>query len=137
MKYITGVFALNILDTDTGTPGDWHASCLDWDHPQILDTNESIFETWGVYKNERCPTDITNNIVANNLRACADLVEHGCFEPVRGMRRDYIDDESYTEEFLSHIWELRNRPNWNAIDQFMGEEYTMSWLNWKSEHETD
>lgn len=33
MRYMTGIYGLNVPNFDLETTGDWHASSLDWEKP--------------------------------------------------------------------------------------------------------
>jgi len=47
MQYITGIHALNI-PCSLDTTGDWHSSWIQWKHPRIRDTEDSIFGEYGL-----------------------------------------------------------------------------------------
>ncbi|MEJ5921827.1 hypothetical protein [Bifidobacterium thermophilum] len=47
MRYVTGMHALNLGDR-TSTPGDWHFSAMDWQHPMILESGRSPFGDYGI-----------------------------------------------------------------------------------------
>lgn len=48
MKYISGIYSLNIMDKNFNC--DWHQSSLDWNNPNWRDTENYPFEDWGIYK---------------------------------------------------------------------------------------
>ena len=49
MKYISGVYALN-LPCSLETTGDWHQSSLDWNNIPYKESDNSIFSSWGIEK---------------------------------------------------------------------------------------
>lgn len=131
MKYVTGVYALNLPLPD-GTPGDWHFSALDWHKARIEDSADSLFGDWGLHIAE-VPYH-GKMAVANHVRACLDLIAQGNFGTAGGMRKDFIDDDKYTPTIFSMVTRLHNTPRWDEIDAFMGKEYLCQWLDFKDEH---
>lgn len=128
MDYITGIYALNLAAPE-GTPGDWHHSCIDWERVPFSRVEDSPFGDWGIYSRE--VTQKGRVSVANHLRACVDLIADGQFSAVQGMRENFIDDDTYDEAIFEKVLELRNKPNWDEIDIFMGHEYMMRWIRYK------
>lgn len=132
MKYVTGVYALNLPSPD-GTPGDWHFSTLNWDKIKISESDGSPFGDWGLHVTEvpghgKMP-------VASHIRACLDLIADGNFGTAQGMRDDFIVDNSLTPIVFSKVAQLRNSPQWKGIDDFMGREYRCQWLAFKRQKE--
>lgn len=52
MKYLTGLYALN-LPCQLDTCGDWHSKSIDWSHPDIRESNNSILKDYGIEKNRK------------------------------------------------------------------------------------
>ncbi len=132
MLYISGRAALNIpcqLETD----GDWHRLSIDWDNVRLRRSSDSIFGEYGIEKQRKVSWLKEPVNVANHLRALLDLLDDGQLSTARGMRNDYINNDQYTKELMDHVWMLRDRPHWDAIDQLMGREYAMIWVRYKEE----
>lgn len=132
MLYISGRAALNIpcqLETD----GDWHRLSIDWDNVRLRRSSDSIFGEYGIEKQREVSWLKEPVNVANHLRALLDLLDDGQLSTARGMRSDYINNDQYTKELMDHVWMLRDRPHWDAIDQLMGREYAMIWVRYKGE----
>lgn len=144
MRYISGIHALN-LNHGGATGGDWHASALRWENICTLDTANMALGSWGVLRNrlvhlpERGLASAANGEAARELvlvcanvasheRACLDMLELGRFAQVKGMRRDFICNESLTQGILEHAFELRKCNNWAQIDQFLRLEYGLDWI---------
>ncbi|MBR3623090.1 MAG: hypothetical protein IKN43_07065 [Selenomonadaceae bacterium] len=129
MKYITGVYALNLTCT-LDTQGDWHQSSLNWEMPDIRETKNSFFGDYGIEENcsvpmrkgEACKT-------ANHIRAILDLLEDRNFPVLQGMRDCYIDNDKYDKEIFEKIYKMKNLPYWREIKDFVGKEYMMKWVN--------
>ena len=60
MKYISGVFALNIEDS-LETCGDWHTSALDWNRIRLVESDNTIFKDYGIERDKKIlmPLSIT------------------------------------------------------------------------------
>jgi len=136
MRYITGTYALNV-NLGQETPGDWHASALDWEHVPYHESDLSPFGDWRIMVDRHVPHmgKIVN--VADHIRACLDLIEAGKFGSAQGMRRDFIDDKRFTREIFDAVWKLHERDGWPDIDSFMGSEYLCDWLDYKEERSSD
>ena len=138
MLYVSGIHALNI-DCQLHTTGDWHRSALKWDTLQnrLKESSNTVFEDYGIEKNRKLiflkDKPVFN--VANHIRACLDLIAEGNFAIAQGMRNDYICTDEYDEEIFQKVLLLQNNSNWNEIDNFMGKEYKMKWLNFKRKKE--
>lgn len=127
MKYISGIHALN-TPCSLNTMGDWHVSALQWDNPCMYDTNDSIFKDFGIEYNKKIPEHTQTYPVANHIRACLDLIDHGMFGYVQGMNRDFISNKEYNEIIFSKVLLLKNHNNWNEINDFMNKEFKMDWV---------
>lgn len=128
MRYVTGIYALNLPSLD-GTPGDWHFSALDWRKARIADSADSPFGDWGIRT-----ADVPHHgrmPAANHVRACLDLIEQGNYGTARGMRDIFINDDSYASLIFSKVSALKGSPRWEEIDSFMGMEYLCQWLDFK------
>ena len=73
MKYISGVFALNIEDS-LETCGDWHTSALDWNRIRLVESDNTIFKDYGIERDKKIPEHTGVYNVANTLRAVLDLM---------------------------------------------------------------
>ncbi len=132
MKYITGLHALNIrCKLDTG--GDIRSARLDWVHPYTRESEDSIFEEYGIEKNKTIPGSEKTFCVANHIRALLDILEEGKFSLAKGMRNYYICNSYYDKEIFGKVLQLRETTHWDAIDRFMEEEYHIRWLIYKQE----
>jgi len=132
MRYITGQHALNI-PCKLLTCGDWHQSALQWNTPFFRDSADSIYRDYGIEQNVSIPEHTEKYSVANHIRALLDLLELGKFSLAQGMNKDFICNDTYTEEIFAHVIKLSNSSLWLDIDHFMGKEYLSVWLNYKKE----
>lgn len=130
MKYVTGIHALN-LTCDLLTCGDWHQSAIQWEHPEMADSEQMFFGEYGVESDRKIPCHEERFYAANHIRALLDLLEVGNFTQAQGMKEDFICNEDYTEEVLELVWKMKSLPHWEKIDRFMGKEYLMKWLRFK------
>lgn len=128
MRYVSGLPALNLGDR-TLTPGDWHHSAMDWEHPFTLDTADSPYGYWGI-NDEHVPGHGMMP-VANHIRACLDMIALGYFGDVQGMRDGFLANPATDGVVMHQVWKLRGRDNWHDIDRFMGREYATRWLRYK------
>lgn len=129
MKYVTGVFALNI-DNSMETCGDWHASALNWANIRIADSDKSIFKDWGIEGPKNIPEHKEKYFVANDLRALLDIMQYDTRFLV-GMRNDFICTDIYDDVFFEKVWMLKDSPNWKNIDRLMEKEYMMKWVDFR------
>lgn len=128
MKYITGVYALNIEDS-LETCGDWHTSALDWQKVKLVSSEETIFKNWGIEENKSIPEHKEKFNVANTLRAVLDLMIDGQTRYLKGFRDDFFCTDLYNEEFFERVIELRQLDNWCSIDELMRREFMSEWDN--------
>lgn len=136
MKYITGIHALN-LPCELETCGDWHQSGIQWNKPQIRESDGSFFGDYGIEINHRIPEHQGETFcVANTIRACLDLLYEGNFAVAQGMNEDYICNESYDDTVFSLVYALHEHDNWGEINEFMKREYRMKWLNYLKEKDS-
>lgn len=133
MEYISGQHALN-LPCELETCGDWHTSALQWDHPFIRESTNSIFGDYGIEKDKRIPEHEQRYNTANHIRALLDLLEEGRFSIAQGMRDDFICNDEYDDEIFEKVFLLRHAVNWEEIDRFMAKEYHRKWKNYKEKH---
>lgn len=134
MRYVTGMHALNLGDR-TSTPGDWHFSAMDWQHPMTLESGHSPFGDYGI-----TPQDVPGHgvmPVASHIRACLDLIEQGLYGSAQDMRDDFIANPAYDREIMDQVWKLHTRRDWPQIDRFMGHEYLSRWLDYKQDRQHD
>lgn len=130
MEYITGQQALN-LPCSLETCGDWHTSALQWEKLNMLDSETNFFGDYGIEENCKVPEHESLFFVANHIRASLDLLIQGKFSIVQGLKEDFICNDNYTLEIFQKVIELKDLDNWNEIDQFMGSEYKMRWVNYR------
>jgi hypothetical protein len=136
MRYVSGIYALNIPDPTEQTTGDWHWGALDWTKMPLLDTKDSIYGDYGIRRDAvvlHAPGRMHYN-VANHIRALLDMLAAGQFGLAGGMRDDFICNDALTPEVFDKVWQLRHAANWPAIDKFMGSEYFMEWEEYKRAH---
>lgn len=136
MKYITGIHALN-LPCALETCGDWHTSALKWEKLTIRDSEEMFFGDYGIEQGHHIPNRTDVYAVANHIRALLDLLEMGNFAVAQGMNEDFICNPAYDAEIMEHIYCMRVLPNWKEIDAFVGKEYRMKWIRFKSAKEEE
>ena len=127
MRYITGIYALN-LNCSLGTPGDWHQSALNWKNLPFSDSANSVFGDYGIELNYNVPEHIGAYYAANHIRALLDLIDNGKFSTAQGMRDDYIGENKYNREIFEKVLLLKKNSNWLAVNEFMGKEYKLAWL---------
>ena len=83
MLYISGLYALN-LPCKLKLQGDCHMSSLDWNKVEYLESNDSLYEDYGIevgYSNVELGLQNVNK--ANYIRACLDLLEHGKYSVLK------------------------------------------------------
>ena len=136
MKYLTGIQALNI-PCSLNTAGDWHQSALQWNTLQIADSQDSLWGDYGIEGPKTVPEHQEMIYVANHIRALLDMLYLQDFSNCKGMRRDYIDNDSYNIELFEQVYKMRKLPYWNLIDKFMEKEYMLRWLNYKEVHNNE
>ncbi|MBD5508831.1 MAG: hypothetical protein HDR05_12510 [Lachnospiraceae bacterium] len=130
MKYITGKQALS-LPCSLETCGDYKVYIPDWDKLYMLESDDSIFKDYGIEKCNCVPDNPGEYKIANTLRALLDLLAEDKMIYAQGAREEFIGNEKYTEEFMSKVLLLKDIEHWDKIDQFMGKEYTIDWLDFK------
>ncbi len=133
MKYITGIHALN-LRCSLDTCGDWHQSAIQWDSPKTAESDTSFFGDYGLEDGAVIPEHTGTYTIANTIRALLDLLYEGNFAVAQGMNEDFICNSKYDNEVFEMVMKLRQRPNWNDIDEFMGKEYKLKWLKYKEKN---
>lgn len=130
MKYISLIHALN-LPCELETCGDWHTSAIQWNKPNILESDDSIFKDYGIEKNKTIPEHKKKYNVANHIRAILDLLYIGNFTVAEGMNKDFICNSKYDKEIFTQVIKMVNLANWNQIDRFMTKEYLGKWVKYK------
>ena len=134
MKYISGIHALNI-PCSLDTCGDWHCSALPWKNIDIRESDDSIYKDYGIDIEKKVPEHEGSYYVANHIRALLDLICDGNFSEARGMNNDFICNDNYDTEIFNKVMLLKNTPNWQKINEFMGKEYRMKWVNYLKDYE--
>lgn len=134
MEYLTGIYALN-LPCNLDTCGDWHSKSINWEHPDIRESNDSVLKDYGIEekRNVKFLNSSNNYNVANHIRALLDMLLAGNYGYAQGMKEEYICNEYYTKEIFKQVWKLKNEDNWNKINDFMKREYKMKWINYLEE----
>ena len=130
MLYITGIHALN-LPCSLLTCGDWHCSAIQWKHPTLRESETAFFRDYGIERNVSIPEHDGTYAAANHIRALLDLLELGKLSVAQGMNKDFICNDSYTDEVFEKVSTMKELPNWDSIDHFMGKEYCSNWLKYK------
>lgn len=130
MLYITGIHALN-LPCHLSTSGDWHQSALQWDNPQIRESNEMFYKDYGIELEHAIPEHTEKYNIANTLRALLDLLYEQNFSLAQGAKEDFIGNSDYDEEFFNQVWKMNSLDYWDKIDSFMNKEYRMKWKKYK------
>ena len=135
MKYITGIYALNLFPVKLKTTGDWHLETLDWKNIPLAESANSPLKDWGIIISAPCivPCHESEKFnIANHLRACLDLIEQDKFALASGMRNDYISCEDYTLTIFKKVFLFRNSNDWPQINKFMEKEYGLDWVIYKN-----
>lgn len=135
MKYLTGVFALNIED-NLETCGDWHTSALDWNKIKLVESDDSIFKDYGIESNKSIPEHDELYNVANTLRAVLDLMVNKQTRYLKGFRNDFFCTDKYNDEFFSKVIQLRNLDNWEEINHLMKYEFFFKWDDYIKEYDS-
>lgn len=130
MQYITGIHALN-LPCNLDTCGDWHQSGIQWENPQMRESDGSFFGSYGLENGHKIPEHEGRYTIANTIRALLDLLYEKNFPVAQGMNNDFICNESYDEEVFAKVYEMRNLPYWEDIRQFMCREYKLKWIDYE------
>jgi len=133
MQYISGMQALN-LKCSLETCGDWHQSAISWKHLNLKESNGSLLGDYGIEQSSCVPEHNGIFYTANHIRALLDLIEDCNFGLAQGMCNDFIDNDRYNHEIFTKILYFQNLNHWDAINQFMGKEYKMKWLNFASKN---
>lgn len=131
MKYVTGIFALN-LPCSLDTCGDWHSCSINWNNVDIRESSDSILKDYGIETNQSVKfLDKSKKYnVANHIRALLDMLIAGNYGYAQGMKEDYICNDKYTKEIFEQVLKLKTLNNWTEINKFMAHEYKMKWLNY-------
>ncbi len=66
------------------------------------------------------------------MGALLDMLAEGDFWQAEGMKEDFISNGSYTSLVFDKVWQLKASDLWDQIDQFMGKEYMMEWIQYKN-----
>ena len=130
MKYITGIHALN-LSCSLETCGDWHRSALQWEHPNIKESETSFYKDYGLESNHKIPEHDEYFTIANTIRALLDLLYDRRFPIAQGMNEDFICNDKYDDEIFNKVYEMKELDYWDEIDLFMQKEYRTKWLKFK------
>lgn len=99
MKYITGIYVLNLI-CKLNTCGDWHQSSLNWNVVPLKDSDNSFFGEYGLEFDKKIPKHLESFVVANHIRACLDLLVDKQFDLLKGMNNDFICNDEYNNEIF-------------------------------------
>ena len=133
MKYITGVYALN-LNCNLDTCGDWHQSSLNWNNIPLKESDNSFYGTYGLEYSKKIPNHEELFTVSNHIRACLDMLIDRQFDNLQGMNKDFICNDKYNNEIFSQVLKLNSLPQWEEIRIFMDKEYGKKWINYRKEN---
>ena len=133
MKYITGIYALN-LNCNLDTCGDWHQSSINWDNVPLKESNDTFFEAYGLEYDKIIPNHKELFTTANHIRACLDMLIDRQFDSLQGMNKEFICNDKYNEEIFSQVFKLNFLPYWEEIKIFMDKEYGKKWINYRKEN---
>lgn len=139
MKYISGIFALNI-PCSLDTTGDWHRSSLPWDKVDIKESDNSPLKDWGIEKDVYVRELNGRYNVANTLRACVDFLDTDKYLSAEGMRKDYLGNDKYNQELFNAVYSLKpykTPKQWELISRIMEKDYMMKWLNYRKKQENE
>lgn len=125
MKYLTGIYGLNIGQAETC--GDWHRLALNWSNAEFLESNGSFFGDYRIQAGRKIPQHEGTHYVADHIRCCLDMIYQQRFSLVTGMRHDFICNEKFTVEIFLQVREMQSLPYWGAIYDFMLLEYGFDW----------
>lgn len=127
MKYVTGVYGLNI-ENSKETCGDWHTSALDWSKVSMLESKGSIWGDWGIESSKSIPEHDGLHYVADDMHSVLDLMGvYGRLRWLRGFRNDFFCTDRYNQEFLEKVYMLRGKDNWEDICSLMKREFMWEW----------
>ena len=136
MKYISGIFALNI-PCPLGTTGDWHRSSLTWNKLRLHESDDSVMKEKGIEKDVYVRELGGRYNVANHIRAIADLLDDGDYVTAEGMRNDYLDDDrrfdSTLFEYVYALKETKSECDWWRISLRGEQDYMLKWLKFLEE----
>lgn len=129
MKYLSGFYALTIA-CELNTDGSTHFGSLDWSNESLdlKDSENSIFGDWGIEKDKvifEHPDEKYN--VANHIRAILDMMEEGRVYVLRNFREHYIGTDEYNDIIFEKVYMLRDKDNWDLIDDLMWSCYGDEW----------
>ncbi len=136
MKYISGIFALNI-PCSLDTTGDWHSSSLNRLKLTLNESDDSILKEKGIERDIYIRELGGMYNVANHIRAIADLLDYGDYPTASGMRFDYLDDDRRFDrtlfEYVFAFRQTKNEREWERISSTMEKEYMLKWLKFLEE----
>ena len=135
MIYLTGTHALN-LTCSLETCGDWHTSALAWKELHLSDTDNSIYGSWGIESEIKAPNGKMYKH-ADHLRAILDIMEDDkwfMLRQMKGFKEDFICTDIYDDIFMSKVFMLKYKSNWEEINKLMKMEYKCKWLKYLEEH---
>ena len=136
MLYITGLNALTVPCL-LGTTGESHISSVDWNSPDIRESEGSPLAEEGIETSVYVPSLNRNFPVANHLRATADLLDGGKYTTVQGMRENWLDgDLSFSRPLFDMVFRLKpakTEDEWGKISKAMERDWMFHWLKYLEE----
>lgn len=133
MKYITGIYGLNIEDS-TEACGDWHTSALNWKNVRFEESNHSIFGDYGIETGKEIPESDLKYNVANTIRCILDIMVKGDTGYLKGFRNDFLCTDIYNKELFDKVLMLRGQDNWEDINSLMQREFMFEWDRYLEEN---
>lgn len=125
MQYISGVYALNLANSD-GLP-------LDWKSPTTLESNGSLFGDYGLVVSSEVPLHPGAHPAASPVRVFLDMLMEGVF--VSDVLERFVGNTRLMEEIFAHVYQMRALPHWIDICQFMYAECGEDWVRFLRGHQ--
>ncbi len=136
MLYLTGLNALTI-PCSLGTTGECHTSSVDWNYPDIRESEDSPLGEEGIETDVFVPSLGKNYPVANHLRSTADLLESGKYTYLQGMRENWLDGDLTLSrplfDMVYRLKEVKTEGEWERISKAMERDWMLHWLRYLEE----
>ena len=138
MQYITGYQAFNLKSSLRtcgpisefhyfGRSKDW--TYVSWDTLNFSESENSIFGDYGIEVVDNVPKHDGKYFVANHCRALLDFLSVlDTSSLILGARYFIIDNDEYNGEFFKQVIKLKGMAHWDVINQYVGFEYGLDWL---------
>ena len=139
MQYITGYQSFN-LKTSLRTSGpisEFHyfgrskdCTSVSWDTLNFSESENSIFGDFGIEVVDNVPKHNGKYFVANHCRVLLDFLSvPDTLNQILGARYFIIDNDEYNSDFFKQIIKLKEMAHWDTINQYVGFEYGLDWLD--------